>query len=178
MVIFGAAVAIIQDGTILLTQREDFEVWCLPGGVVDPRESAAQAAIREAREETGLKVELTRLVGVYSRLGLFNDIHVVLFAAKPLGGALRTQEGETIAVDYFSPDNLPEPLLFGYQQRIQDALNGVGGSVAWMQSATLEHEVQVNSRQELYDLRDQTGVSRQEFYRKHLISGEDSLEVG
>jgi ADP-ribose pyrophosphatase YjhB (NUDIX family) len=50
----GVNIAVIQDGQILLTQREDFEVWCLPGGEVDACESIAQAAVREALEETGL----------------------------------------------------------------------------------------------------------------------------
>ncbi len=61
----GVTVAVIDEDRILLTKREDFEVWCLPGGGVDPGESVAQAAIREAREETGLEVQLTRLVGIY-----------------------------------------------------------------------------------------------------------------
>jgi hypothetical protein len=58
----GATVAILRDGKLLLTRREDFEVWCLPGGCVDEDESLADAARREAEEETGLKVRLTRLV--------------------------------------------------------------------------------------------------------------------
>ena len=61
----GVNIAIIPDDKILLTERTDFEVWCLPGGEVEPGESLAQAALRETREETGLEVELTRLVGVY-----------------------------------------------------------------------------------------------------------------
>ena len=64
---FGTSVAILKDNRVLLTKREDFEVWCLPGGGVDPGESIPQAAIREAREETGLTVHLTRLVGLYGR---------------------------------------------------------------------------------------------------------------
>jgi 8-oxo-dGTP pyrophosphatase MutT (NUDIX family) len=62
-------VAVIDDGKVLLTKREDFEVWCLPGGGVEDGESMAEAAIRETWEEAGIQVELTRLVGVYSRLG-------------------------------------------------------------------------------------------------------------
>ena len=64
---FGVNIAILKDGKILLTKREDFEVWCLPGGIVEPGESVVEAAVREAREETGLEVGLTRLVEIYSR---------------------------------------------------------------------------------------------------------------
>jgi ADP-ribose pyrophosphatase YjhB (NUDIX family) len=67
MINLGVNVAVIEDGRVLLTQREDFEVWCLPGGQVESGESLAQAAVREVREETGLHIELLRLVGIYSR---------------------------------------------------------------------------------------------------------------
>ncbi|MEB2334173.1 MAG: NUDIX domain-containing protein, partial [Anaerolineaceae bacterium] len=100
-------VAVIHEGKILLTQREDFETWILPSGGVEDGESLAQAAIRETKEETGLDVELTRLVGVYSRLSNMSPVHAVLFSAKPIGGEIRCQEGETIAVEWFSFDSIP-----------------------------------------------------------------------
>jgi len=53
----GVNIAIIQDNSLLLTQREDFEVWYLPGGVVEPGETLAQAAMRKAKEETRLDAE-------------------------------------------------------------------------------------------------------------------------
>lgn len=45
----GVNVAVIHNGQLLLTKREDFEVWCMPGGHVDAGESVAQAALREVR---------------------------------------------------------------------------------------------------------------------------------
>jgi ADP-ribose pyrophosphatase YjhB (NUDIX family) len=100
-------VAVIHDGKILLTKREDFETWILPSGGVEEGESLAQAAIRETKEETGLDVELIRLIGIYSRLGSWSPGYVVLFAAKPVGGEIKCQEGETIAVEWFAFDELP-----------------------------------------------------------------------
>jgi ADP-ribose pyrophosphatase YjhB (NUDIX family) len=79
--------AILRDGKLLLTRREDFDVWCLPGGSLDPGEGLTKATRREAVEETGLQVVLTRLVGVYTRLSQNGRcIHLVVFAARPTGG--------------------------------------------------------------------------------------------
>jgi 8-oxo-dGTP diphosphatase len=56
------------DGRIVLIERKNYPPgWAIPGGFVDVGESVEAAAIREMREETGLDVELTDLLGVYSR---------------------------------------------------------------------------------------------------------------
>lgn len=55
-----------DDGDILLIRRTDNNNWALPGGAIDLGESAAQAAIRETREETGITCEITGLVGIYT----------------------------------------------------------------------------------------------------------------
>src|SRR3990172_6153372 len=122
-------VAVIHEGKILLTKREDFEVWCLPSGGVEDGESLAQAAIRETKEETGLDVELTGLVGIYSRLGNMSPVHAILFVAKPIGGEIKCQEGETIAVEWFAFDEIPSPLSAGHKKRVEDAIAGVSGTV-------------------------------------------------
>jgi len=55
-----------DDGDILLIRRTDNNNWALPGGAIDLGESAAQAAIRETQEETGITPEITGLVGIYT----------------------------------------------------------------------------------------------------------------
>jgi ADP-ribose pyrophosphatase YjhB (NUDIX family) len=55
-----------DDGEILLIRRTDNDNWALPGGTIDLGESVSQAAIRETKEETGVDVEITGLVGIYS----------------------------------------------------------------------------------------------------------------
>ena len=64
----GAEAAIFDDGgQILLVRRSDDGLWCLPCGWVEPNESPEEAAVREAREETGLEIQARQLVGVFTR---------------------------------------------------------------------------------------------------------------
>jgi ADP-ribose pyrophosphatase YjhB (NUDIX family) len=135
MPLFGAAIAIIQDGNVLLQLREDSRLWNLPGGVIEERETFAQCAIREAREETGLEVRLTRLVGVYSRpLWRRGGGHDVLFAAEPIGGDLSLADpDESLEVRFFDPMALPDNLCWWHRRHIADAVSGTGSGLAWSQ---------------------------------------------
>jgi ADP-ribose pyrophosphatase YjhB (NUDIX family) len=163
----GVNTAILQNGKILLTQRTDFEVWCLPGGSVERDESLAQAAVREAREETGLEVQLTRLVGTYSRPGwLDGGLHVIVFAAEVAGGELCPQVEEVLEMRYFGRDELPDAMLLGHYQRALDALDGVTGA-AWFHDAEWPFEPGL-TRTELYARRDQSGLSPAEFYLRYV----------
>ncbi len=172
-------VAVIHEGKILLTQREDFETWVLPSGGVEEGESLAQAAIRETKEETGLDVELTRLVGIYSRLGDWMPGYMVLFAAQPVGGEIKCQEGETIAVEWFAFDELPRLLSLGHKRRIEDAITGASG-VAVLQEIKLPAKPAKITPRELYELRNRSGLSRQEFYLQMVENAElkETMEVG
>ena len=172
-------VAVIENGKVLLTKREDFEVWCLPGGGVEEGESLAEGAIREAKEETGLDVKLTRLVGVYSRMGVgMHDVHAVLYTAKPVGGELRTQPNETIEVAYFPFDQLPDELLFGHKRRINDAIHEISAVSVRQEIKILD--ARTYTRREIYDARDRSGLTRQQFYLQRINDAEihEIVEVG
>lgn len=172
-------VAVIDDEKVLLTKREDFEVWCLSGGGVEEGESLAEGAIREVKEETGLEVELTRLVGVYSRMGGgMQDIHAVLYVGKPIGGKLRLQEHETIDVAYFPFDQLPAEILFSNKKRIEDAIKGKC-AVSVRQQIKL-NDPKLYTHREIYEARDQSGLTRQQFYLQRLVDAEinEVAEVG
>ncbi len=174
----GVNVAVVRDGRILLTKREDYHVWCMPGGHLDPGETFPQAGRREVQEETGLEVALTRLVGIYSR-PCWGEYHIVVFAAEVIGGVERKQPGEVMELGLFGPDEIPDALLIGQRQRIHDAFTGKQG-VCRVEEYALPfgHHME---RHELYGLRDASELSRQAFYRRYFsaVEGEGSvLEVG
>jgi 8-oxo-dGTP pyrophosphatase MutT (NUDIX family) len=117
-------------GGILLQQRADNLEWVLPGGAMDPGESITQAAVRELHEETGLNIEVTRLVGVYSDpANIFSydngdQVHaiVLLFEGKIISGILKPDGEETTHLDYFPIDQLPDNLSDQQKIRISDAV--------------------------------------------------------
>ncbi len=179
MPILGVNIAIIHDRKVLLTKRRDFEVWCLPGGEVDAGESLAQAAIREAREEVGFTVRLERLVGIHSRpQWLATGGHVVLFAAKIVSGELRTQPEEVLEARFYARDELPIEMLLGHPQQVEDALGGVRGAI-WTHDSEWNFPPGLR-REELYALRDQSGLSPAQFYLTRVakaIPGGHRLEI-
>ena len=101
----GASVLIFDQGReqVLLTRRADNRLWCLPGGGMDPGESAEETSIRETLEETGLHVRVTRLVGVYTSPNIMiqyadgNRIQPVTFSfeAEIVGGELGLSDETT-----------------------------------------------------------------------------------
>ena len=127
-----SAAAIIFDESrekVLLTQRSDNGRWCLPGGGMDPGESASEACIRETMEETGLEVRVTRLVGIYTSPDLIIEYAdgncwqpvAMTFEADIVGGELRLSD-ETTDYGYFLVDRLDDvDLMEHHLERIQDA---------------------------------------------------------
>lgn len=172
-------IAVIDTGKILLTQREDFHTWVLPSGAVEQGESLAQAAIREVEEETGIQAELTWLVGMYVRTGSLEPSYTAVFAARPAGGALKLQAGETIDVKWFSFEELPSPLHMGQARRIRDAIDGAKGLVVFQEIRAPQLPERL-TKQELYALRDRSGLPRQEFYLQIFENAQvrEIVEVG
>ena len=130
-----SCVGIIFDLTrqsVLLTRRSDNGRWCLPGGAMDPGESAAECCAREVQEETGLEVRVGRLVGVYSsphRIIEYADGNRrqalnLSFESEPGGGELCITD-ETTDVGYFSFEQMKSmDVMETSNERIDDALAG------------------------------------------------------
>ena len=162
MISIGATAVIVQDNKVLLVKREDFEVWALPGGGVDEGESLAETAVREAYEETGLEVEITHLIGLYSEIGSWSDWHLASFAARIIGGSLKPQVGEVLDLQFFPLDELPEDMFWWHKQHLADFQANSGSSPARRQNVISQPGA--TNRAELYAMRDQSGLTRTEFY--------------
>ena len=94
------------DGKIVMIRRDTEPgrgKWAIPGGFVDRGEMVEEGAVRELREETGLKVEVTGLIGVYSRPG---DTNILVVYGGQLKAGTEAQE-----VGLFDAGSLP-PLAF------------------------------------------------------------------
>jgi len=95
------------NGGILLIQRAiepSYGKWVFPGGYVDRGEALEAAAIREVKEECGLEVRLTRLLGAYSSPG--HPVILIAYVGEVAGGALAVDE-EGLCARAFPPAEIP-----------------------------------------------------------------------
>lgn len=105
---------------VLIERRNPPPGWALPGGFVDVGESLAAAAVREAREETGLTVELRALLGCYSepdrdpRGHTVTAVYVGTASGRPFGA------DDAARADVFTLERLPRPLAFDHDRVLDD----------------------------------------------------------
>lgn len=121
-----------DDGRLLLVHRADCNDWALPGGVMNLGESIADAAVRGVAEQTGLKIEITGLVGVYTdphHVTRYDNGEVhqelsVCFHARRLGDWPREDAIEGKVANWVDPAELEElPIHPATRIRINDALS-------------------------------------------------------
>lgn len=109
----GSALVTDEAGRILMQRRADSGNWALPGGVMDIGETIEQCVVREVKEETGLDIELTGLLGIYTdpqHVIAYADGEVrqefnITFLGRILGGDI-TASRESTDVRFLSPDEL------------------------------------------------------------------------
>jgi ADP-ribose pyrophosphatase YjhB (NUDIX family) len=110
----------VEGGIVLIQRRNPPYGWALPGGFVDYGESLETAAVREAKEETSLDIELISQLGAYSdpkRDPRHHTISVV-FQARAKGRACPADDA--IDIDIFNRDNLPGDLAFDHDRILSD----------------------------------------------------------
>lgn len=129
LILNPGVMAIIRDdeGRILLQKRRDDGTWCAPGGSIDPGESPAQAVVREAYEETGLRVIPVKIMGVFGGAahrhvypnGDKLEVVTTVFLCEVTGGTLGGLDGESLELRYIHPENFPDaPLLSRYPKEL------------------------------------------------------------
>jgi len=102
----GAIIRDERDHIVLVRRAIEpgYGKWVFPGGYVDRGEQVEAAAIREAREETGLDIRIDRLVNIYSYPGRAPII--IVYAATMIGGCLACDD-EGLEAGFFAPEALP-----------------------------------------------------------------------
>lgn len=132
----GVAIVIFNEKEeVLLQKRADVNLWGIPSGHVEPGETVTEAGIREMFEETGLHIEILRLIGVYSNPksqvfkypdGRITHFVTCCFQAKVIGGKISTSSPETLEVKFFSINKLPSNILKMDPKWLSDALSDKG----------------------------------------------------
>lgn len=134
----SASVFVLDEaGRLLLLHRADSDVWTIPTGGVKKGETVAQAGVRECREETGLEVEVTGLVGIFS-----TPEHVIVYMhgdkidevrqpiniclrARVIGGEIRPAPDEAREVRWVPYDDLDTyPIGPAIRHRIEQGFTG------------------------------------------------------
>ncbi|MBP3195639.1 MAG: NUDIX domain-containing protein [Butyrivibrio sp.] len=126
MLVFAGGCIFNEKGEVLLQRRGDFNKWGFPGGAIELGETPQMAAIREAKEETGLDVEVGNIIGVYTDCNMEypngDKAHsiCIVYELKVVGGNLVCDLKETMELKYFSKENKPNLFCKQHEEIWQD----------------------------------------------------------
>ncbi len=113
-------IEIAGQGVVLILRKNEPKGWAIPGGFVDYGESLEAAAVREAREETGLTVTLQGQLHTYSRPDRDPRHHTIttVFSATAAGIPVAADDAKEAGI--FREDSLPGPLMFDHAEILAD----------------------------------------------------------
>lgn len=135
-------VLIIYTGKIVLIKRKKppFKgYFALPGGFVEVGETVEEAAVREAKEETGLNVKLLKLLGVYSEPSRDPRGHTVTVCFLAVGSGMLKADSDAIDTGLFSLNEIPG-LAFDHNKIIENAKSDINGVLSEMQKHDVARE--------------------------------------
>jgi ADP-ribose pyrophosphatase YjhB (NUDIX family) len=114
----------LQGGIILIKRKNPPEGWALPGGFVDYGETLESAAFREAKEETGLDIELIKQFHTYSDPKRDARHHTIttVYIAKAHGNPIAGDDAKEIGI--FKKEALPEQIAFDHREILNDYFTG------------------------------------------------------
>ena len=132
LILCGSSVVIRNDrGELLLQQRvHPAGRWAFPGGLMELGESTEETARREVREETALELGALWLIGVYSGADALcsapngDEWYVVncAYACDEPIGVARVNDGESVTLAWFKPEEIPETLVRSHKEILRDYL--------------------------------------------------------
>ena len=107
-------------GIVLIKRKNPPYGWAIPGGFVDYGESVENAAVREALEETSLRVELLRQFHVYSSPDRDPRFHTIstVFVARATGSPIAADDAKDAGI--FTKETLPDEIAFDHRKILDD----------------------------------------------------------
>ena len=126
ILIFAGGCIFDKDGKVLLQRRGDSNKWGFPGGAIEIGETPEMAAVREAKEETGLDVKVSDLIGIYTDCdmeypnGDKAQSICIFYKLEVIGGQLKCDNVETVDLKYFGLDEMPELFCKQHEETKRD----------------------------------------------------------
>lgn len=111
-------------GIVLIDRKSNPPGWALPGGFVDYGESLEEAAVREAKEETGLDIELIRQFHTYSDPSRDKRRHTITTVYVAAGKGLLSAGDDAGQANVFTQKDLPEEIAFDHKTILEDYYKG------------------------------------------------------